>query len=453
MTIPTKWDMASLSRFASLYAVLALYGLAYGYFYSDQLTPLIHDDLTAYDPSKSSVYTLIAFLTPLAILPLGTKLRAPGQFIAAALAVFLFIPIPIVFAAMVGEPEFWSVYALLWLGFLAVCTLSSLSVKLPLPAVSELQFNKAVFALSVLLGIGLLYVLATNRFSIVGLDRAHEERGNVTVSGLQGYLLVGYATSYGGLMAGMALMYRKYWALPFVFAGYVVCYGTLEVRNDAVMPLWILYIYFAHKWYFRDSVIKLLTTLMAPFLLGMFTIALIGEVDRTSLVYDAFTLANYRLYSIPAIGFNAYFNFFATHPFTHWSHITIIGDFVSNPYGQPLGAVMDDAYHQGSYNASFLETDGLAAAGVGVLPFISMLFGMVMLGVNSCMRGLNITLLVVVTAGSSIALTETGIGPGLVTNGVAFLSVFMLFVPRDASWNMRQLSRIPLDTGAAEGAK
>lgn len=434
-------DLASLLRILALYAVLVVYGLAYQYFYSDQLTPLFHDELTAYDYSKAHVYIIIAFLTPLAILPIGTTLRAPGQFIAAALTVFVFVPIPMVFAAMVGEPEFWSVYSLLWLGYLAVCTLSSMSIKLKLPAISERRFDAVVIVLCMLIGLGLLYVLATNRFSLVGLNQAHEERNSVTVSGLQGYLGVGYVASYGGLIVAMALMYRKYWLLPLALAGFVICYGTLEGRNAALMPPWIVYLYLSHKWFFRDSVAKLVTALIAPFILGMLTIALLGEIiDRSSFIYDAFTLANYRLYSIPGIGFNAYYLYFATHPFDHWSHINIIGQFVSNPYGQPLGDVMDDAYHQGSYNAAFLETDGLAAAGVSSLPFISLFFGFVLLAINSCMRGLNPTLLAVVTAGASIALIDTGIGPALVSNGLAFLAIFMLFVPRHASWNLRHLT-------------
>src|ERR1700730_5938160 len=107
MSIPRQWDLYSLFRLLVLYAVLVLYSLAYEYFYSDLLTPVIQDDFTAYDFSKSDVYTSIAFLTPLALLPMGTRLRAPGQFIVAALSVFLFIPIPIVFAAMVTTSEYW----------------------------------------------------------------------------------------------------------------------------------------------------------------------------------------------------------------------------------------------------------------------------------------------------------------------------------------------------------
>jgi hypothetical protein len=440
MNTPRQWDLYSLFRLLVLYAVLVLYSLAYEYFYSDLLTPLIQDDFTAYDFSKSDVYTSIAFLTPLALLPMGTRLRAPGQFIVAALSVFMFIPIPIVFAAMVSTSEYWMVYLLLWVGFLALSTLSSMCVNFPLPQIDERTFKKALVVTSVFFGAGLLYVLATNRFSIVSLNQAHEERGYITISGLQGYLTVGYTASFGGLMAAMALMYRKYWALALALAGFVICYGTLEGRNSALMPAWIAYIYLGHRWFYRDSVSKLLLTLIAPFLVGIVAITIVGTTDRESFVYDAFTLANYRLFSVPAIGFNIYYNFFSNNPFTYWSHITFVGNFVSNPYGMTLGEVMEDAYHMGSYNGSFLETDSLAAAGVVTLPFISLVFGLVLLAVNSCMRGLNVTLLAVVTAGASIALIDTGIGPAVLSNGLAFLSVFMLFVPRGASWNLRNLN-------------
>ena len=102
---------------------------------------------------------------------------------------------------------------------------------------------------------------------------------------------------------------------------------------------------------------------------------------------------------------------------------------------------MAEAYSLGNYNASFLETDGVAAAGTVMLPFISIIFGLVLVAINSCMRGLNLTLCAIVMAGSSVALSDTGLGPGLLTNGLALLTLILLFAPRSASWNLRYLNR------------
>src|SRR5580658_1508005 len=101
MILPSRIALSSIFRVLALYLGLVIYSATYEYFYSNQLTVLIHDNYTAFDFSRPEIYRLICFLTPLAILPIGTRLRAPGQLIAGAAAVFIFIPIPIVFVPMV----------------------------------------------------------------------------------------------------------------------------------------------------------------------------------------------------------------------------------------------------------------------------------------------------------------------------------------------------------------
>lgn len=429
--------IGEIRRLLTLYTVLVLYSAAYVHFYADQLTPLVHLDFIDYDSAKSGVYTRLMFLTPLAMLPLGTRLRAPGQFIAGALAVLLFIPIPIVFVPMVSTSAFWGIYSLLWISYLSICTLASISLGIYLPVTSERQFRKLLIGVYILFGMGFIYVLATNHLAIVGFDETSAARQDVTVVGIQGYLLVSYITSFGGLLIAMAILLRKYYLVPLAIAGYIVCFAALTERNALLMPAWILYIYFAHKLFFRDSMTRFLVTVMAPFLFGTISAAVIGTEDTQTFLYRAFTLMNLRLFSVPALAFNVYYNFFQTHPLTYWSHINIIMNFVSYPYGEPLSLVMADAYGFGNYNASFLETDGLAAAGTMALPFVSIVFGFILMGVNSCMRNLNLTLIAIVTAGPSIALMDTGIGPSLLTNGLAALTIFLLFAPRGAAWNLR----------------
>jgi hypothetical protein len=439
MILPSRIALSSIFRVLALYLGLVIYSATYEYFYSTQLTVLIHDNYTAFDFSRLEIYRLICFLTPLAILPIGTRLRAPGQLIAGAAAVFIFIPIPIVFVPMVSSAEFWHVYALLWVGYFATCSLSSLAVRIRLPVVSEQGFRRGMLIFFVLLALGFLYALATNHVATPSLAKAHEATADVTVTGWQGYMLVGYITSFGGLFVAIIIMFRKYYLLPLALAGFVCCYVTLAERNAVLMPAWIAYAYLAQRFFYRDSVLKFMASVAAPFLIGVVAATLIGLEDRQSVFYDVFTLASYRLYSIPAIGFNVYYDFFSIHPLTYWSHIGVVSNFVNYPYGQPLALVMAQAYELGNDNASYLQTDGLAAAGASMLPFISIIFGLVLLAMNSCMRGLNLTLYAIVMAGSTIALVDTGLGPGLLTNGLIFLTVILLFAPRHASWNLRYL--------------
>lgn len=433
---PSRVRLANLGRFFALYVALVFFSATYVYFYANQLTRIYHDPFTAYDAAKHNVYALVVFLTPISILPVGIRFRAPGQFIVAALTVFLLIPIPVVFVAMVSEHEFWSIYALLWVGYLCLSTCSSISVRLPLPNVTEHAYRQIFVALYVLVGLGLLYVAATNHLSIVGLREAHAARRSITVSGLDGYLLGGYLASFGGLLMALSIMHRKYYLLVLSLAGYVVCFASLEEREAALMPIWLIYVMLTQQIFYKDSITKFVFTAMAPFMVGVLFAGIVGTEERQSVLFYAFSLANYRLFSVPAIAFNVYYNFFEIHPLTYWSHITLVSKFISYPYGEDLGSVMQGAYHLGSYNASFLQTDALAAAGTTSLPFVCLGVGLVIIFINSCMRGLNSTICAIVMAGPSIALVNTGIGPSVLTNGLALLSVLMLLIPRDAQWNL-----------------
>jgi hypothetical protein len=237
--IPRHWSVAGIVKVLALYLLLVLYSAAYEYFYATELTALYRDDYTAFDPGKLGVYQLLCFLTPLAVLPLGGRVRAPAQLIVGAAVVFIFIPIPIVFVPMVSEAEFWRVYALLWLGYFAVCSMASLSINLRLPVMTDQRYRRGLFVFFLLAALGFALTVATNHFQIVSLEKAHAAQADVTIKGLQGYLLGGYLGSCGGLSIALMIMYRKYYLLPLVLLGYYCCYGALAERNAVLMPLWI----------------------------------------------------------------------------------------------------------------------------------------------------------------------------------------------------------------------
>ena len=427
-------NLRAAARYATLYLLLVGYGAIYEYFYEHQLTPLFHDMFTAYDPARAGIYTAILFLTPLAILPIGTTFRAAGQFVAGSLSVLLFIPIPIVFVPMPSVGEYWEIYGLLWTGYFILCSLSSLNIDIGAGRLTDAEFKGVLKVVFVIVGLGMLWVLATNRVDLVGIRHAEGVRSETTVSGLQGYLLPSYVTCFGGLVLAAAIAYRRYYLIPLAIIGYMICYATLEERTAAIMPFWVAYFYLAQKYFFRDSVTRYVLCIMAPFLVLVGAAAIVGTSNQKSVFYTLFTLATYRVFSVPAIGFNLYQNFFHFNPHTYWSHITLVSKFVDSPYDQPLGQVMEETYRMSSYNVSFLETDGLAAAGIFSLPWICAVFGAVLVAVNSCARGLDVRILALLMAGSSIVLMDTGIGPGLLTNGLALLAVLLLLAPRRPPW-------------------
>ncbi len=431
------------ARYIGLYLVLVGYSLAYEHLYQYQLTPLVHDDFTAFDPGRSGIYTAIAFLTPLAILPMGVRLRSAGQFIVGSLTVLLFIPIPIVFVPMPTTSEYWTIYSLLWVGYFILCSLCSLSVTTRTAQFTDAGYRRLLTMVFVIVGLLMVYVAATNRVQLVWLEGTHAAQADVTVKGLEGYVLPAYICSFGGLIIAAGVAYRRYFLIPLAIAGFLICYATIEERTGAIMPFWIAFVFFSQKYLFRDSVARYLLCVMAPYLVLAAIAIFLGSVDRQSVFYTVFMLANYRAYAVPAIAFNVYYNFFNFGPHTFWTHITLVSKFMPSPYDQTLSLVMENAYNMGNYNASFLETDGIAAAGISMLPWVCALFGAALVVINSCTRRMSVKMLALLMAGPSIVFMDVGLGPGLLTNGVALLCVILLLAPREPPWTEPDGRRAP----------
>ena len=441
-SIPVRLNLYSSFRLVLLYAILVAYSFIYEYFYGFQLTPLFHVIFAKYDALREPVYFAIAFLTPLAIVPAGHKLRLPGQYIFYTLAVILFIPIPIVFVPMLSVPQFWHVYALLWLSYLIVSVCSSYCIEVPYILFSSDKYRHLINVVYGVITAVFAFSILKSHFSIVSLADAHQARNLVNLNAIQVYILVAYVASFGGLLLVISIAYRNVYLTFMAFMGYIFCYGLLEERNAILMPAWLLYMYLSYRYVHRGSSWRMVLCIIAPFLIGVAFAAFIGTGNQHSVTYAAFTLANNRLFTVPAQAFNVYYNFFSQHPLTYWSHIGVVAKFVHAPYKQPLAAVMEQAYHLGEYNASFIETDGLAAAGVTALPFVSVVVGFVMIATNTCMRGLRPDFLPLLMAGPSLAMIDTGIGPSLLTNGLIALNVVILFMPRDERWGAAETVEI-----------
>jgi hypothetical protein len=195
-------------------------------------------------------------------------------------------------------------------------------------------------------------------------------------------------------------------------------------------------VYVAQRLFFRASLARYLLTLIFPFLVGMFFFWM-GEINgEGTLLTTVFGLSNFRMYTIPAVAFNYYYNYFHMHPLTLWSHINVVANFVHYPYGKQLSLLMNDVFQYGNYNASFVETDGLAAGGPTSIPFVSGIFGLILICINSCMRGLGATTVALVMASPAIVFVNVRLGPALLTNGLVVLTLVLLFAPKDISRNL-----------------
>ena len=428
----TSSKVHSAFALLGLYMLLVGYGLLYHYFLSEQLLNIFHTDWLRMDDRRIDDYRWTEFLTPLALLPIGTRLHAPGQYIAGLLGVFIFIPVPIVFLPLVTSPQYWVIYANIWAGVFLIALLSQYSLPIQAVPLSEMAFARLVLAIFGLIALGLA-LSAQHGLHFGSFADTGKERAEASLGPLGGYSVYMYTSSFGGLAVVYGLLTRNWAVVALAILGYALCYGILSIKTAALAPLWLVYYFFGQRFWFRDSVLRYISAIILPFAL-LCTLPLVVGQDRGSITFDVFTLVNYRLFTIPAAGFGYYYNFFQVHPITYWSHINVVSDFVHYPYTANLGAVMQDAYHFGNYNTNFLASDGVAGGGVTAIPYVSLVFGFVLILLNTALRGLNPVFVATTMALPALTFIDSPIATGLLTNGIGPFAILCFFAPREAEW-------------------
>lgn len=131
-----------------------------------------------------------------------------------------------------------------------------------------------------------------------------------------------------------------------------------------------------------------------------------------------------------------YYDFFANHPFTYFSHINFI-NFLGNgyPYGNDgLGKVVGTYYWASDMNANanFWATDGIASSGIyGVLIISIVLFVLLIIIDNiTNLNENNFSILILLPFIAS--LTNTSLFSSLLTGGL-FINIFIFYflkIPR-----------------------
>jgi hypothetical protein len=432
-----SYDFTALRRTFSLYITLVGYSFVYEYIYHTKIIPVLaylHSPLFIYDPTRTFDYNFVALVTPLALLPAGYRLEKAAQYLLGVLAVIIFIPAPILFVPFVEEGTFFWVYTLVWSGVFMIALASRFSIKSTIPTLGEVGYHRLYIAVLAFFGLSLLYS-ASHGLTFANLVSASGDRpAELGLDVLQSYSTTMFVGSIGGFLLAMSLAYKRYVVIAAVFVGFVLAYGIMVIKFAALAPAWLVYIYLMRRYFFGRSMLRYYLTLTAPFaMLGLSVIVL--RIEPGTLLYQGFVIADWRFYVIPGAAFNIYYDYFRMHPPTYWSHVNIVQLFVHYPYGEVIADLMKDQYQLGTYQASFLMGDGIAALGVYGIPVICAVYALISTVINTCFRGMKQSLMAMTLAMPATWLINSPLFTTLVTGGLALLCALMLLAPRDASWN------------------
>jgi hypothetical protein len=437
-------DVGAAWRMAALYLFLVLYQFASLYMLKELLSTTFGYLHISYDPQRGGTYFLVCVLTPLAVLPAGTRLETAGQLMFPVLTALIMQTTPLYLVSELRGPSFWSIYGCIFFSMVLLAgatrvTIHGFQHPLPPRKYKILLWLLAAFFIVFLVG------GATQNFHIVSFAEIYNFRDSEAYADLSFIIRVVcmYVFSLGGLFAGIGLLRRKNWLVAAALAGYVFCFGVSQYKSAIMGPAWLIYVYLAGRYFCKGSTLRYYAALTAPFFVGVILLLLFPDArsfGNNLPVFAYFTYVNFRFYGTSNEAVGIYYDFFQHHPTTLWSHITGINFFLHYPYGsQQIAEVLDKQYGLGNFNAGFLATDSIAAFGYEAIPIVSVAMALLYVVMNSTSRGIDKTVLMAMMVMPALMFNERAFATSLLTGGIIFFIMYLAFMPE--AWRTRAALR------------
>jgi hypothetical protein len=312
---------------------------------------------------------------------------------------------------------------------LATFMLPVLFLSVPLPRLVALGAKAMMRLMYALLLLSLIVLVsnATYGVTFVGVEAVGELR-----YGLLRPLWLRYATgaTTGALLpfafAWFAVHRRPYLALGSLLL--LACfYPVLLNKTVLLAPLWLLLL-LALFTLFEPRRATVITTLL-PMLAGLVLIALGRVFDPIRHMADfAHGFVNFRMLATPSSAMDVYFDFFSSHPLTHFCQVNLVRVLFGCNY-EELGVVFANQYHLGNFNASLFATEGIASVGLVWMPLSIFLCGLLLSVGNSLSRRLP-PVLIAVSSGVVIqGLLNAPLSTTLLSNGLLVLFLLWYIAP------------------------
>ena len=382
------------------------------------------------------------------LLPLD--IRFPSTIFAIVIYIFLYIPCVVITLGNEKHINFNSFMLLLCLWFGIVIISSIVHLSHHLNKRKELIYLSSAFPfLFFILWVLLAYVLILEFHSIMhfaSLSTLYIQR----VLGKADSMFIGYAQTYFGYFCSLVLfsygLYKR--AYFFLFIGLLGCillYSITAEKTIFLLPMFVSAVYFCVKK--KHS----FTLLLSVFLLALSLLAVLISLfyNDSKFLYDLGFYSLNRNFTLPGLFISKYYDFFNSVGYTHWANVKGLSYILpSNPsllqYPEypSLGRIFA-IYGQGidsDSNASFLATDGVAAAGLMGIIVISVLLSIYLFLVDNLSRYWPSEFIVPAMCPLALILTNGSFFTVLLSFGGFAWIVIFLMVPKMNS--LKKLFRV-----------
>jgi hypothetical protein len=330
-------------------------------------------------PGEHPVLWLSVPLVLISGLMLPAKLLRLADFAVWMLFFFVYVP-SMLFVPLQGLlPDDGLVFVCSLTASFSILRLGAMcSIRVPVPRVTRSQMSTLVLGLFVVLN-AYVFSVYGNNLKLAGIADVYLQRAEA--SDLAEGTLVGYAS---GILSGAINPFliavglterRRAWLWLGIF-GQIFVYATAAMKSVVLSVLLMpIFYYFLIR---RPSIspARLGVLILGSCMLPLAAAAMAGESDNPIAV-QLIALIFMRTYGMAGALSGVYADFFASHPYTYFSHINLVSMFVSYPYAQSIGEEVG-LYMVGSKldaNANFWVSDGLAALSYPGVVLMGAVFG------------------------------------------------------------------------------
>lgn len=420
--------MNSLASFGNVLVALLFAGV-YCLCYVEFLNPVF---AYAGYPLEPRDLSFVVASTAIAVAPILAYrgIRAVSSVISVFIYLLLYVPIVLTFA--LGSPLPLGRIVAIQLTFMAsMCALFLTdAVIIKNPIVLSTRHNVARMALGVTI-VGALYVVSVYRTSLafVSFADVYVQRFATTDIGtdvVTRYLSAWLSSVLVPICLAYGLVRRKHIYVIVATATCVVFYMAVALKIMILLPV-------VFAGFYAVFAKRRLAVLFPTMAIGLSVIALIliavtnqnnGVPFLATGLFLSRTLGNGGQLTM------AYYDFFATHPQTAYTHVHGITQLMgSYPYGSlSLGEVVGQFYWSSDMdaNANFWATDGFAAAGLIGVPFATALCALTMALMNSVTERFDRLFAAMCFLPFIISLLNRSLFSSVWSGGAAFAILFFL---------------------------
>ncbi|WP_051334757.1 hypothetical protein [Bradyrhizobium sp. Ai1a-2] len=288
--------------------------------------------------------------------------------------------------------------------------------------ISESTFDR-VLTLILVLGVVTIVICASYSFKMVSLKHMYDFRGKSNMPTALIYWVGIVSNALLPFAFACFAVRGNYWRAGLTLALLLLFYPIALNKIAFFTPAWLLVVAVLTRLF--DCRIVVVISLFLPLLAGIVLYAVFDVHDTRYL-----EIVNLRMIATPSNAMDVYNDFFFSHPYTYFCQIGFLKPFVSCPYQEQLGQVMQKAYGLGNFNASLFSTEGIASVGPLLAPVPVLVCGLVIAFANRLSAGLPPRFVLISGSILPQILLNVPLTTTMLSHGAAFLFLLWYLTPR-----------------------